>query len=490
MTISTTGLFLLITLPALLGILLLVLGWVGKRINNHPICRECHYDLIGADPASTRCPECGANIENEHAIYKGERRKRPYFLAGGSALVLLACGLIALSLWAPVKNINWNQYKPDWWLTMNTESGDQQVVGDALLILLDRYKEGDLSSSRVQTLIKRGLDKQADQSEIWLPLWGDIIEEAWAKGDLTDKEKTRYAKGVISFTFQARKRILQNAESDLQLDWSADRTGTREDYSIFPPSMPTHILQYSIQPQTVQIDNDPSFRRRTFVSGTLSGNSGMSVHMNNSSPPGKHQVRLQTYVRIALDYKNSPSDRMQSLYLDKDPSHYVEIPIDLTTSFETVPVGTPIIQSVNDPQQLAEVIRTTRFGYIHTRLQNEHLEITGMLAVPDLPVALAFDVLMIDAEGHEWKLGTLTSKANDGVDQHGTSISADITGFNSQYATIILRSNPALALSHLDTNEILEGEVIFPNIRIYNNNEYVQMTGDTQFSSSLFRGHY
>ena len=490
MTISTTGLFLLIIFPALLGILLFVLGWVGKRINNHPICRECHYDLIGADSASTRCPECGANIENEHAIYKGERRRRPYFLAGGSALVLLACGLIALSLWAPVNNINWNQYKPDWWLTMNTESGDQHVVGDALLILRERYKKDSLSSSHVQTLIKRGLDKQADQSELWLPSWGDLIEEAWAKSDLTGKEKTRYAKGVISFEFHARNRIPQNAESDLQLNWSADRTGTREDYSTIPPSTPAHILQYSIQQQTVQIDNDPSFRRRSFVSGTLSGNSGMSVHMKNSSPPGKHQIRLHTYVRIALDYKNSPSDRTQSLYLDKDPTHYVEIPIDLTTSFETVPTGTPIVQTVIDPQLLTEVIRTTRFGYIHTRLQNEHLEITGMLAVRDMPTAMAFDVLMIDADGHEWNLGSLTAVPNTGVDEHGAAISADITGFNSQYATIILRSNPALALSHLDINEILEGEIIFPNMRIYNNQEYIQLTGDTQFSSSLFRGHY
>ena len=40
----------------------LVVGWRGRRVNRHPICRRCEFDLFGRPAEATRCAECGADL--------------------------------------------------------------------------------------------------------------------------------------------------------------------------------------------------------------------------------------------------------------------------------------------------------------------------------------------------------------------------------------------------------------------------------------------
>ena len=50
MTIATT--LWLLAIAALLGVFLVVRGWRGRRIDDHPLCRKCGYDLhANASPA-------------------------------------------------------------------------------------------------------------------------------------------------------------------------------------------------------------------------------------------------------------------------------------------------------------------------------------------------------------------------------------------------------------------------------------------------------
>lgn len=44
---------------AALGLALFWRGWRGRRIDNHPWCRKCRFDLKGLWPGAARCPECG-----------------------------------------------------------------------------------------------------------------------------------------------------------------------------------------------------------------------------------------------------------------------------------------------------------------------------------------------------------------------------------------------------------------------------------------------
>jgi hypothetical protein len=52
----------------LVGLILLILGLRGRRVDDHPICRKCGFDLFGKPEGSTICSECSADLTYPHAI--------------------------------------------------------------------------------------------------------------------------------------------------------------------------------------------------------------------------------------------------------------------------------------------------------------------------------------------------------------------------------------------------------------------------------------
>jgi hypothetical protein len=53
-----------------LGLILLIIGLRGWRIDDHPWCRKCRYDLSGLDEPAA-CPECGADLARRRAVRIG-----------------------------------------------------------------------------------------------------------------------------------------------------------------------------------------------------------------------------------------------------------------------------------------------------------------------------------------------------------------------------------------------------------------------------------
>ena len=106
---------------AAVGVVLLVLGLRGRRLNAHPHCRRCGFDLIGVTHRG-RCPECGADLATPRAIRSGARRRRALPVTVGGVL-LLAAGLAGGALlWSAATNFNWNVVKPDWLLVLQAPS--------------------------------------------------------------------------------------------------------------------------------------------------------------------------------------------------------------------------------------------------------------------------------------------------------------------------------------------------------------------------------
>jgi hypothetical protein len=45
----------------------LYVGWRGRRLGNHPLCRACSYDLVG-HAETNECPERGADLRRRRAV--------------------------------------------------------------------------------------------------------------------------------------------------------------------------------------------------------------------------------------------------------------------------------------------------------------------------------------------------------------------------------------------------------------------------------------
>src|SRR5918993_5786284 len=70
---------------------LLIFALRGRRVDDHPVCRKCGFDLVGKPADATRCSECGADLSRRRAVRVGwrETRRGVAWLAGPPVVLSL-----------------------------------------------------------------------------------------------------------------------------------------------------------------------------------------------------------------------------------------------------------------------------------------------------------------------------------------------------------------------------------------------------------------
>src|SRR3569832_2276966 len=114
----------LLILPAVLLIVATPLAWWarrGRRVDDHPLCRKCGFDLFGKPAESTRCSECGADLSRKRAVKTGNRVSRRRVLAIVVPLLVLSAGWLCVVGYARLREIDWNRHKPVAWLISEGE---------------------------------------------------------------------------------------------------------------------------------------------------------------------------------------------------------------------------------------------------------------------------------------------------------------------------------------------------------------------------------
>lgn len=182
------------------GTCLVLWGLRGKRLDEHPVCRACGFDLSGlrgerdagqsaraAGPEGIRvCPECGRSLEHASAIIVGNRRRRPAAVLVGS--VMLLGGMIpAASVLPWLQTAWWIAHKPAWMLELDTYVASS--TGTALSELARRRGAGELSDAALARVARHGLAIQKDRSIPWDTRWGDLIVAADAVQGLLMEEE-------------------------------------------------------------------------------------------------------------------------------------------------------------------------------------------------------------------------------------------------------------------------------------------------------------
>jgi hypothetical protein len=171
------------------------LWWVGRRgrrIDRHPVCRQCGFDLYGTIHIDYRCSECGARTFPPDGIRIGNRRAILEMVYGGYFLIAAgACGLfVAVPSTFNVEALA--PHKPTFWLRVDALTDSPALRGAALKELTTRVSGGRAGAADLLPMIDNLLMIQADRSHWWTTSWGDFIEMAHAKGMVSARQWQRY----------------------------------------------------------------------------------------------------------------------------------------------------------------------------------------------------------------------------------------------------------------------------------------------------------
>ncbi len=188
----------------LTGTLALLVALHGRRIDDHPVCRKCRFDLVGIYPGAKSCPECGRSLAR---VRKGNRRKRRGLLVA-SLLVLtlgiVGAGAMGASMFAgPALN----PYKPLWMLRMEMLGTRTQRADDALEEVLDRLADEEIGERRIRSLVRLALDQHERREEPSVFRWVRLLDAMIAQGLLQDDELARYYRNAIEVQVVTRPAI-------------------------------------------------------------------------------------------------------------------------------------------------------------------------------------------------------------------------------------------------------------------------------------------
>ena len=215
LAVSAGPLFLLTAVGAA-GLWLIVLGRRGKRLDHHPVCRSCRFDLrasVAADAAATdfaTCPECGKR--GRPAV--GNRRRRPAWVVAGVLVFALTLGATVM--------VNAASFRPSMkffaLLRLETRpwfAGD--LAGDAALDeLARRWKSGDLNPAQQDRLVADavalGPASLPGQDRERAGRWDQVAALALRGGRGTRDERVALVRSWLTYTLEVRSQVGQGED--------------------------------------------------------------------------------------------------------------------------------------------------------------------------------------------------------------------------------------------------------------------------------------
>ena len=503
-----------------LGVALVIRGLVGRRIDDHPICRKCRFDLVGLyDPAQPtreiRCPECGAelqtpattNIEHPHTkpdlthhsndradttldggtgvspvsssqttgetpvppihqtksrrkhkpVRLGARRKRRGALTVGVVFLLASLSIVGALGWGAANTYNWNTIKPTWWLLLESKSADAAIAQPVLAELVSRAAKGKLPQPTVERLAQRGLVIQANDNATWLPEWGDLIELAYRKGWLSDEDIQQYAQRALDVSILVRSPIMLGAESSMSIAATSGRSSSGT-HSTFEIIFDMHEARLD----TTLLDDING--HGGFSEGA--GGSGSIGLLNTFTPrtPGEHTIdaTIWMYLKTHPLMSGRGGFGVWAQIGSYTPSQNDLGPwtIHRTADFTVLPKGQSDV-TLTEALDLIEAVRKSIQIQDATLTHNsdtDFVSISVMIVKP--PMNVAFHI-SLRTDGAEIPLGFTSGVPGS---SHGMSLSGKVDHIDLNDAQLIFRADEEAVRQTKSLHDAWAGEIVIDDL--------------------------
>ncbi len=221
-----------------LSLLTLAISLRGRRIDTHPTCRRCKFDLINLP--STICPECGANLEAPKAIRIGNRQRLRRLALFSCFLLLIGAAGSGLSIYGTTRTIDWYTYKPVWWLRLEAKHGSQESVTHAINELLARNDNNKLTQGD-RDAISSSLMSALESAHLPNPTpYGHALSELLTSGPLSESARDQ----LITWLLKLQTDPTKPWSTELGNAFLAECLAKR-----LPAELMTRFLEQTCSPQ-------------------------------------------------------------------------------------------------------------------------------------------------------------------------------------------------------------------------------------------------
>jgi hypothetical protein len=489
------------------GVLFLLWGIRGKRLDDHPTCRQCGFDLENVYPAGVTCPECGAGLKRPKSVRIGQRRKRPVLIGLGLLLMIAPVAPIAMAAFAALTGKDFNEYLPLGVLVWEGRRADAKSGKGIANELLTRMTSGKLAAAQEDAIVDMALDRQENADLPWDEAWGDLIERGKLDGRLSEAQQQRFLKNAIVPRLRARPRVAvgdpipvaiehevrvgggMQAMVMLWLD-SAKLDG-KSVHRALPAEGPRGFFGMPGMDANMPL-------LQTFAMGTKAGMGYFMGSMDQAPvtsfvPPDEQKVGPSEIELVVLAQGINWNMSGANSFINTRP------PSDSPKVRRWV-LKAPIQVAAKDAagvQRISPTDELTKQLSEHLRPNNVFVESMGFpmgqmlmitLSVEDLPAPVAFDVYCQAGEADPVKVGSFTS-GNGGEDAYfayggggqksARSISGNVKGFKGGRVDLVLKPRPDLAARTTDLTRVYDGEVVIKNVDVQKMN-----TGVSSYSST------
>ena len=434
----------------LAGLALLAVGLRGRRVDDHPLCRACGFDLTGASKTSTRCPECG-RVTTRPRVGHHRRRVGPLVIGAAlTAIALLVGGTLGVGV---IRGVDWRDKLPTAWLLREATRGAIADRGDPIARLLARDAASPLPAAARVALARAIIAVQPDARIAWRPTWGD-----WVAARLVDRTLPADARDAFV------GELFANVAVEIR---PVVRRGDALPIAIkvaSPRNRCTYLVPlddaFNGADRRLTVDGVamPAAVGGTSTNGFLRGTTGLNTSETGNAwrsvDVGRHVVEWQSAIEVRA--KNGPPGLPV----------LAEVPLRWRGSVSVVEVnGDADVRLIDDPLGLLRAAIGEASIRMPTRTTSAMLEVRYATT---LPSALAVDVFVRQDGGKEQSLTTITRAANErpgqyGYGGYGASLHAGV-------AQLILRASPAVVRRTTDLFDVWGGELRIDDVPVIDPN--------------------
>jgi hypothetical protein len=464
-----------------LGALLVVLGLRGKRLNKHPVCRDCRFDLSAQPQGVITCPECGAGLKRPKAIRIGQRRRRPVFLGVGSLAVILPLFSFGFAGFAAATGSSLDKHKPLGLLLWERAHGGASRSQPIAAEVLARYQGGKLAPDQEQRVISEALHVQADPKATWAVEWGDLLEQAKTDGKLSAPQQGLANAQAAVLEFKLRPRIAagdplplyvrvkeSRASSGATLNGTLTLKSAEIDGAKVTRARDGGEVSVSFGPGANMIAyfNIAGPKSRWGMSFGGQGGGGAVFKVPKDLAPGRHTFKLTGIAKIEPMSMTGGYNPFQSPKKDDPNARPVtyEGAFDLLAQGESsVAIATPdAATDANVTKQIQVVTQSPQFGGDMGWMQ---------LNLETLKTPVAYDVY-ITVDGKEKRIAgfssskmSLSENAWFGGDEGTRNLTLQLPqGFKGGSTDLTLRPSAKLAARTVDQERIYGGTIVLKDV--------------------------